>query len=790
MSLVVPWLVFPIVLGLLSFGCGLLVEQAAGVRVARVLVLPVGFALIVVAGLVTTSNGGTAQLTTPLVITLAVLGLALSLPFHLRRPDGWAVTAALGAYAAFGAPVLMSGAATFAGYITLDDTSSWLGITDRLLEHGRSVAGLAPSTYQAMLNYYLNQYGYPVGTFPPLGIGHSLVGTDSAWLIQPYHAFLAAMLALCLYGLLARLVESREARALAAFVAAQPALLYGYSLWGGVKEMATSAMVVLVAALTPWALRERASARSLVPLATASAALFGILNLGSAVWLGPLLVPVLVAGIGLRRRAFVPLAAGFTAVAVALSIPSLLLAGSFARDLSLNGTGGDIGNLYRPLSWLQVFGIWPVGDFRLRPSDMRPTYVLIGLVIGAAAGGIAWAVRQRAWELPLYVGAALVGSYVATRGGSAWIDAKALAIASPALLVAGMAGAAWLFRTGRFVEGALVAGALTGGVLWSNALAYHDVWLAPRSQLHELQVIGTRFAGQGPTLITEDQSYGARHFLRSMDPESPGELRSRPIPLRNGQLVAKGQYADIDEFQLSAILIYRTLVTLHTPAASRPPSVYRLAWSGRYYDVWQRPDQLATHILAHLPLGSGIQPAAVPRCSDVLRIANRAGKERGRLATVQRPRATVLQLSQASYPSSWQAYSGSPNVVYPSPSGTLRATVAIPASGRYGIWLGGSFRRGLKVSIDGRLLANARDRLNHLGVYTPLGDMELAAGTHHVLLRYSAAQLRPGSGGAPFPLGPLIFSRYTDELPVTYVQPTNARSLCGKSLDWVETVRS
>ena len=37
------------------------------------------------------------------------------------------------------------------------------------------------------------------------------------------------------------LVESRPLRALAAVVAAQPALLYGYSQWGGVKELGTAA---------------------------------------------------------------------------------------------------------------------------------------------------------------------------------------------------------------------------------------------------------------------------------------------------------------------------------------------------------------------------------------------------------------------------------------------------------------------------------------------------------------------------------------------------------------------
>ena len=52
----------------------------------------------------------------------------------------------------------------------------------------------------------------------------SLVGFDSAWLFQPYEAFLAAMLALGVYGLLAGVVESRPLRALTSFIAAQPAL--------------------------------------------------------------------------------------------------------------------------------------------------------------------------------------------------------------------------------------------------------------------------------------------------------------------------------------------------------------------------------------------------------------------------------------------------------------------------------------------------------------------------------------------------------------------------------------
>ena len=70
-----------------------------------------------------------------------------------------------------------------------------------------------------------------------------------------------------------------------------------------------------------------------------------------------------------------------------------------------------------------------------------------------------------------------------------------------------------------------------------------------------------------------------------------------------------------------------------------------------------------------------------------------------------------------------------------------------------------------------------------------MGEVELTAGSHKVELRYTAANLRPGSGGPVyFPLGPLVLGRDTADLPVTTVQPADARSLCGKSLDWVEAI--
>ena len=169
---------------------------------------------------------------------LAVAGLLLG-PIKRGRPDLWALGTAIGVFAVFAAPVVLSGEATFAGYIKLDDTATYFAMADRVMEHARDLAGLAPSTYEATLAMTL-AIGYPTGVLMPIGIGHALLGYDLAWIFQPYIAFLAVMLALSLYALLEPLVPLRPLRAFAAFVAAQPAILFGYSLWGGLKELAGS----------------------------------------------------------------------------------------------------------------------------------------------------------------------------------------------------------------------------------------------------------------------------------------------------------------------------------------------------------------------------------------------------------------------------------------------------------------------------------------------------------------------------------------------------------------------
>jgi hypothetical protein len=420
------------------------------------------------------------------------------------------------------------------------------------------------------------------------------------------------------------------------------------------------------------------------------------------------------------------------------------------------------------------------------------TWTLIAVTLAAAVAGAALAFRARAW-LPLtYVGGGLAACALIVVLGSPWVDAKALAIASPCVLLAAAAGAAAAGGSGRAggrVAGCVVLAAIGVGVAWSNFLAYREVTLAPRSQLAELETIGSRIAGEGPTLMTEYQPYGVRHFLRDAAPEGASELRRRRVPLRDGTVVRTGRYADTDELELGAVLAYRTLVLRRSPVRSRPPAPYRAVFSGRHYEVWQRSGPSPGEVLGHRGLGGATEPSAIPRCAAVRSLARRAGVG-GRLAAARQPRVTVVPLARATRPPSWEQVGQGRNRLLPRGGGAIEARVSVPATARYSVWIGGSVRPRLELAIDGETIDTVRHQLNNIGQYVGLGEARLAAGAHRVTLRLGEPDLHPGSGGQPLALGPLALSRAgpPQRARIVRVEPQHARRLCGRRWDWIEAL--
>ena len=950
MSMILSWVLFPLVLAAVGLGWGSLVEWAGGERELGALAIPLGLAAAIVVAAILTSWDGSAPAAVPVVVAGALAGLARAL--RRSRLPLPALAAAVGVLLIYGAPVILSGEATFLGYVRLDDTATWLGFVDQFFAHGRNLSSLSnQSTYWLLLNTNLTDAGYPSGAFMLPGIGHWITGIDAAWIFQPDLAVCAGALALCCYELLAPIVASRWLRAFAAFIAAQPALLVGYADWGGIKELTAAFLLALGIATGVRLLgRERPGLRDCVPVAVAAAALTITLGAGAAVYIGPALavgvtmllwrgsghnwLDVLVwdvigglnvvlaalafqvlpasvlafatphhsqaagvillgldfgvlgwlphlsrpdatvrrlAGLGVlaigavlivvldaSATPYVMLAALLALVAIAaipppnplrfitgagaplLALPLTLLL-ALPAWLTLNaylpaGNGfttsapsheTQYGNLTGALRGLQIAGIWLDGDFRSYPNPPTSSllnHLLIWCVIVAGGFAVAWALRQRSIGLGLYVAIALSSlAILSLRGTVPWLMGKSLAFSSPAVLLAGLAGASILFSRERvvaMVAGVLLLGAISGGVLWSNYLQFHNVTLAPRARLSELQKIGGMLAGKGPTFFNEYEIYGDRHFLRAGSPVEPAEYRDVNLPTLGNALLTDPAWADLDSFGLGTLAPYRSLVVRIAPTESQPPSIYgeRPVWQGRYYQLWEQPAHPSHRVIEHVLLGDNkndafcgaasnipasespgicpIAPAAVPPCKQVRALAQTAASDHGELLTYERTNPIVIRASSLRFePTSW--YANGPNLGPMLGAAGARATwrLELPhAVSDYQLWLGGTFSRGFEVTVDGRRIGDVSDALNPVGAYERVGaPLRLAAGEHTITVIYHGeSPFAPGSADTEVPtydeLSAVALAPPVSSARYVTVTPAKATQLCGRSLDWIEVI--
>src|SRR4051794_37830652 len=386
------WLLVPALLCVLSLGCGLLVAWAAertgaprGERFPGVLILPIGFAAVVVIASLVTTWKATAPLAGVAPLAVAVAGLVVG----RRRLVGWSrvslarsVSPGLAAamvFAAVGGPVVLTGKAGFTGFAKITDLAHQISFVEWLRTEGRTGIGAGNSSYQEIVDKLVSS-SYPGGTQSVVASMGDLGHVDVLWVYQPVLAFVAAMLALALYAVLRRGIPSAPVRAVAAGIAAQPTILYAYTLAAGIKELSGAAAIVLVAA----GLAPRPPPRRSPPLpgAVAFASAYSIFNLTVVPWLGVILVVVVLYELREERNAFrtggrwlgvVALTAVLAAPAVANGLSLLRAAGGAAGPQGL-------GNLaYKVPAWAS-FGPWipPHHRFPLAPGGHpTPTYLLI-----------------------------------------------------------------------------------------------------------------------------------------------------------------------------------------------------------------------------------------------------------------------------------------------------------------------------------------------------------------------------------------------------------------------------
>jgi hypothetical protein len=808
----IAYIAAPLLMLAASAGAGLLVWRVSGRHLAPVLVLPAGFAALLAIGTFLTAFDFTAELNAGALVLFAVGGLVLE-----RRTvadaarSGWAFLApglaALAGYLLMVFPAMSTGTASWTGYQRITDLNQQFNWAAWLVTRGREIPPVRDGGFLEVISKTAVT-GYPGAGNAVFGSTAQIFGVEPAWTYQALMGLTVAMLVLAVYGLLERVVESRGLRTLGAFVAAQPSILFGYGMVGGIKEYTSAFGLIFCGALLNRLRPSEQGLRGMLPLALGVSGTIGSFSLTIGPWMAVLLpvaaaMTVLVRRWEIDKRALA-IWAGTAVVIAALSAPMLYWATQLAK-VAVQAEGSDatalidLGNLRGPIPVRSALGAWISGDYR-NPSlgDTPQTAIVLAVIAALALVGLwaAWRARHRGL-LVLALSTAIATLYYVTRTGP-WIELKAICLTGPIVLSLAFAGVAWLgraapLRTGR---GALAAGGaaiVAAGVLAGNALAIHDITLAPGDRMRDLDRVGQQFAGQGPAVYPAHEEY-AELFLRDLKvtalvnpgPGGIGPPQLRPDVLANGPEFSRAY--DLDAFIVTWLEQAKLIVQRRGPFFSRPPARYELVRRSQFTDVWRRAsDEWAFWHVA--------VPGAGPKemrqdCRELIRRVPTVNQDTSRIAYAIPPKNSVTDLDETRLPAPWR--STAPDTVVMNGPGSVDGTVQVPESGEYRIWVQGAEQRPVTVTIDGRQVGVLKGAWSYTQGWTLLSTRRMEAGSHAVRMSKGSGRPWPGDGAAGAAIGPVVLERADDPEAgtVRYAPLSQARQVCRDvaSYDWAELV--
>jgi hypothetical protein len=795
--------VYPLVLGLLCAGCGLLIDRVSGGFLPAALLAVVGAAGLIAVSQLLTYVPALAPTTPYAMPALAALGFAVSWQRVAGLRQRWRALAPLAlavpAYLIALAPVIAAGRPTLSSYMALTDSAVHMLGADYLIHHGQSFSHLdLHNSYGQYLHAYYNS-SYPSGADTLFGGSALLLGLSLFFAYQPFNAFMLA-LATGPAWLLARRIGLRGGlAALATLSVTLPALVYGYELIGSIKEIVALPLLLSLGALV--VLHERwlrGGPAGALPFALLVAAGASAIGVAFGAW--ALAATAILVVLGVRdvrvgaQRAWRLLLMGATGAAALLvcAWPTWSKLPGAVETAQAIATTGNPGNLHRPLRVVQALGTWLGGSYIVEPSGAAfdLTYAFIALALAALAIG-AWRLLRSERVLAAWIALMVVVWFALTQSTGTWADAKALMLTSPVVLLLSWAGVAAV-RDSRWGVAALpLALALVAGVLVSDALQYHASNLAPTARYRELASLNDRYAGRGPALFTDYDEY-VLYELRDLDVGGPNFIY--PPPNLDGVVPHNGYPVDLDRVSPAALAAYPLIISRRDPQASRPPSAYRLLWQGTYYQVWSRRTG-APSAIAHIGLANA-QPISCASVGSVASAAlawarahKSARQQPVRLVAASSPQVVAVPVAHSRHTANWSV--GRVGLLMAG-AGSLETRFRLPDTGAWDLWLEGELMPAVSIALDGHRIASLAGQVGGTSltqqVMTPL-RVDLAAGTHTLRIRRASAGLSPGGGGwADLRAIFLTPAGGGAQATLREARVADWRALCGRQLQWVEAV--
>ncbi len=179
--------------------------------------------------------------------------------------------------------------------------------------------------------------------------------------------------------------------------------------------------------------------------------------------------------------------------------------------------------------------------------------------------------------------------------------------------------------------------------------------------------------------------------------------------------------------------------------------------------------------------------AALP-CSRIHELARRATAVGGALRYAARPPNVIAGLANANRTPGIVAGSdqdGFPDLMFDGP-GSITSRVKLRAAGVYRLWVGGSVDRTMRVMIDGAPVGVVATQSGGDGNMIDVASAPLSAGPHEITLVRGGGGLGPGNDSGAVIDGIYLQAVGPEQEAVATIRPGGWRSLCGRSLDWIE----
>jgi hypothetical protein len=501
-----------------------------------------------------------------------------------------AIAAAALALLAASIPFAVTGRVGILGVgLVNDDMASHLAIADWLWTHVGQEPGIIGQ-------------GYPLG---PHALAAGLASGLGTGLVEAFAGIVLAVPVLTALTAAGVLAELRPVpRAIAAALVALPYLAAAYLAQEAFKEPIEALFVLGFAVLLP-ATRSPRDAIALGVLAAGAVYVYSFPGLG---WLAGTAV---IYALWARRRPWA-VAAGVLAVLLLLTAADWGRIADFTdfRAFGSSSISEGLGNLRHHLSPLEALGIWPTSEFRLSAADSSHTLAFYaGALVAATAlalGLPSW-LRRHGPAVPAALAAALAAYLGALALGTVYTSAKALAIASPLILLVSLGGL--LDRGGGGRATRLLALALIAGAAFSSFLVLRQAPVAPddhRSQLAELRplVQGQRVLFLGRDNFVAWELRGARPFVAVRN------YYDRDYVKPNVALVDIFRKFDFDSVRPETLNRFRYVITTRAAYASGPPAAFAPLRATDDFVLWRRTGPVG----ARRTLAEGAAPGTALEC--------------------------------------------------------------------------------------------------------------------------------------------------------------------------------